>query len=67
MKVKMRNIFTNTIAKILYNTPSAKLERKIDTYIAILNRNKLVAPAHNSIDDVVAFAKTKKIKHDLYI
>lgn len=67
MKIKITNMFTNTINKILYNTPHAKLERKVDTFLVVMNRNKLIAQGKDSIDDVVGFAKKLKVKHDLYI
>ena len=67
MKIKITNIFTNTINKILSNTPHVKLERKVDVFLAIMNRNKLIAFGNDSIDDVVAFSKKLKIKYDIYI
>lgn len=67
MKIKITNIFTNAINKILSNTPHVKIERKVDVFLAIMNRNKLIAFGNDSIDDVVAFSKKLKIKHDLYI
>lgn len=66
MKIRITSIAKSFVTKLLYNTPSAKLERKIDTFLVVLNRNKLVASASNSIDEVVAFSKTKGIKHHIY-
>lgn len=65
--MKITNIFTSTINKILYNTSHAKLERKVDVFLAIMNRNKLIDYGNDSIDDVVAHSKKLKIKHDIYI
>lgn len=64
--IKITNLFQNTIDKILYNIPSIRMERKIDSYQKIVNRNKLIAPATTSIDDVVAVAKQKKIQYHVY-
>ena len=66
MKIRMTNIVKNTVTRLLANTPSAKLERKVDTFLVILNRNKLVAPATTSVDDVVAFSKNLNVKHHIY-
>ena len=65
--MKITGIFKNTIAKILYNTPSAKLERKIDNFIMVMNRNKIIAPAPESIDNIISFTKKLGVKHDIYI
>lgn len=64
MKIRLTGI--GFITKLLYNTPSSKLERKVDTFLVVLNRNKLVAPANNSIDGVVAFSKKIGTKHHIY-
>lgn len=66
MKIKITNIFTSTINKVLSNTLHAKLERKVDVFLTIMNRNKLIAYGNDSIDDVVGFSKKLKIQHDLY-
>ena len=66
MKIRLTSICKNMITNALANTPSAKLERKVDTFLGVLNRNKLVAPSNNSIDDVVALRKTIGAKHHIY-
>lgn len=45
MKINMTSIFKPIITKIIDNMPSVKLERKIDNFKAIVDRNKLIAPA----------------------
>lgn len=41
-------------------------ERKIDLLAKIVERNKIKNAGVSSIDDVVEFAKTQKMKYDLY-
>lgn len=65
--MKITNIFVSTINRMLSNTKHAKLERKVDVFLSIINRNKLVAYGNDSIEEVIAYSKKLKIKHDIYI
>ena len=66
MKIRITSIFKNTFTKIINICPSVKLERKIDSYLVVLNRNKLKTPVTDTIDDVIKFTKTLDVKHHIY-
>lgn len=66
MKLIITNIIRKNFVKILSYAPSIKLERKVDTYKKIVDRNKLIAPSTNSVDEVINCAKTKKINYRVY-
>lgn len=53
--------------KSLFEKTSGKdVEKKIDIFISIMERNK-IKNSGASIDDVVAFSRKHNIQHDLYV
>lgn len=58
----------SSVLKNFFNKASGKdVERKIDIFSSLVERNKIINSGDSSIDDVVAFAKNQKLKHDLYL
>lgn len=58
----MKRILKKLIGKI----SGKDEEKRIDVFISILERNK-IKNSDAYIDEVVAFSKEQKLKHDLYI
>lgn len=57
-----------SILKNLLEKASGKdVERKIDIFSSIVERNKIMNSGVSSIDDVVAFAQAQNIEHELYL
>ena len=59
---KMENVLKNIFDKV----SGREEERKIDLLASIVDRNKIKNAGVSSIDDVVEFAKTQKMKYDIY-
>lgn len=58
----------NNLLKNLLDMASGKEEeRKVDILSALVERNKIKNSGGFDINDVVAFAKSQNIKHDIYL
>lgn len=66
MKICLLKIFKNAIFSRFINRP-AVLERKVDVFKTVVDRNKLVDKSADSIDDIILSAKEKKIQYKLYL
>ena len=56
----------NVLKSLLDKASGKDVERKIDIFSTIVERNK-IKNSGASIDDVVAFAKSRNMQHDLYL
>ena len=59
MKIRITSIWKKI-------SPSVKLERKIDSISQIVNRNKLICPVSESIDEIMQTASQQKVKYKIY-
>ncbi len=59
MKIRITSIWKKI-------SPSVKLERKIGIISQIVNRNKLICPVSESIDEVMQTASKQKVKYKIY-
>lgn len=57
----------NLLRNLLDKASGREEERKVDILSALVERNKIKNSGGFDINDVVAFAKSQNIKHDIYL